>query len=454
MSIEIYNTLSKRVEEFKPIEKDKVNFFVCGPTVYDYAHIGNAKTYTQFDFIVKYLRYRHYNVFYLQNITDIDDKIIKRAKEKGVSWKELSDQYTDIFLEDMKALGNDAVTQYARATDYIPQIVNQVKTLEQKGFAYRTNDGIYYEIAKFKGYGKLSGRTELQETDGVSRIDSSPEKRGWNDFCLWKFSKPGEPSWDTEIGGGKPGWHIEDTAITETFFGPQYDAHGGAVDLIFPHHEAEIAQMEAASGRSPLVRYWFHTAFLNMRERKMSKSLSNFLTIRETLEKYDFRVLRYLFLSGHYRTSMEFSEGVLDQAVKSLKRIDEFLFSLDKSLELPEEDQLVAQLKGSIIASLDNDFNTPKAISLIFDYIKERNSDKKAGNLTLDYFRELNTVFGFFGLENDFSDKDIDSLIKQRDAFRKNKEYEKADEIKQILFGKGIQLYDFKGETKWRKTTS
>lgn len=452
--LKLFNTLTKHIEEFKPIEKNKVNFFVCGPTVYDYTHIGNARTYTQFDFIIKYLRYRDFNVFYLQNITDIDDKIIKRAQEKGISWKELSDQYTDIFLEDMKALENDAVTQYARATDYIPQIVNQVKTLEEKGVAYRTNDGIYFEIAKFKGYGKLSGRTELQETDGISRIDSSPEKRGWNDFCLWKFSKPGEPSWSTEIGEGRPGWHIEDTAITEAFFGPQYDAHGGAVDLIFPHHEAEIAQMEAASGKSPLVKYWFHTAFLNMKERKMSKSSGNFLTIRETLEKYNFRVLRYLFLSSHYRTTMEFSVEVLDQAGKSLKRIDEFLFSLDKNLELPEEGQLVKQLNGNIIASLDNDFNTPKAISLIFDYIKERNMDKKAGKLTLDYFRELNTVFGFFRLYNDFSDEDIDSLIKQRDVFRKNKEYEKADEIKQILFGKGIQLYDFKGKTKWRKVTS
>lgn len=451
MSIETYNSLSNRIEGFEPIDKSKVNFFVCGPTVYDYAHIGNAKTYTQFDFIVKYLRYRDYNVFYLQNITDIDDKIIKRAKERGVTWKELSDQYTQIFLEDMKTLGNDAVTEYARATDYIPQIVNQVKALEERGFAYRTSDGIYFEIAKFKNYGKLSGRTELQETDGVSRIDSSPEKRGWNDFCLWKFSKEGEPSWDTEIGNGRPGWHIEDTTITETFFGPQYDAHGGAVDLMFPHHEAEIAQMEAASGKSPLVKYWLHTGFLNMRDKKMSKSLGNFLTIREILEKNNFRVVRFLFLGGHYRSSMEFSEEILEQAKRSLKRVDEFIFSLHQNIENPEELQLVDQLRQEVILHLDNDFNTPKALAVFFDFIKERNLDGKAGKHTLNFLKEINSFFGFFELEDRFTNEEIEKLIKSRDEFRKKKDFEKADKIKQILLNKGIQLYDFNNETKWRK---
>ncbi|PIP57583.1 cysteine--tRNA ligase [Candidatus Woesebacteria bacterium CG22_combo_CG10-13_8_21_14_all_39_10] len=451
MSIETYNTLSRRTEEFKPIEEGKVNFFVCGPTVYDYAHIGNAKTYTQFDFIVKYLRYRDYNVFYLQNITDIDDKIIKRAQKKGVSWKELADQYTQIFMEDMRSLGNDAVTEYARAIDYIPQIVEQVRTLEDKGFAYRTSDGIYFEISKFDEYGKLSRRTEVQETDGVSRIDASPEKRGWNDFCLWKFSKPGEPSWETEIGAGRPGWHIEDTAITETFFGPQYDAHGGAVDLIFPHHEAEIAQMEAASGKSPLVRYWFHTGFLNMKDKKMSKSLGNFLTIRETIQKSDARILRFLFLSGHYRSSMDFNDEVLDQAKRSLKRIDEFIFGLDESHEVAGEEHLVENLRQEVISHLDSDFNTPRALSAIFDYIKERNQDGLAGKHTLKYFKEINAFFGFLDLAKELNDEEIERLVKLRDDYRKRKEYEKADEVKQTLIEKGIQLYDFNNETKWRR---
>ncbi len=228
--MKIFNTLSRKKEEFIPINKNKVDFFVCGPTVYDYAHIGHAKTNTQFDFIVKYLRYKGYRVNYLQNITDIDDKIIVRAKERGIEWKSLAREFEGYFKEDMLSLHNDAVTTFARATDYIDQIVKQVKVLMKKGFAYQISDGIYYEVSKFKDYGKLSGRKELQENDAVSRIDQNEEKKAWNDFCLWKFSKEGEPFWETEIGKGRPGWHIEDTAITETFFGPQYDVHGGAVD--------------------------------------------------------------------------------------------------------------------------------------------------------------------------------------------------------------------------------
>ena len=277
--IYLYNTASRKKEEFIPRQEKKVNFFVCGPTVYDYPHLGHAKAYIQFDFIVRYLRYREYDVNYVQNITDIDDKIIKRSQEKGVSWDKLAREFEMIFLEDMAALHNTSVTKYARATNYIDQIVKQVKVLLDKGFAYRISDGIYYEVSKFIEYGKLSGRTELQEEDSVSRIDENKEKRGWNDFCLWKISKEGEPTWETEIGKGRPGWHIEDTAITETLFGSQYDIHGGAVDLIFPHHEAEIAQMEAASGKKPLVRYWLHVGFLNIDSKKCQR-------VRETLKLF------------------------------------------------------------------------------------------------------------------------------------------------------------------------
>jgi len=449
--MEIYNTHSGKVEQFEPINGKKVNFFVCGPTVYDYAHIGNAKTYTQFDFIVKYLRYRGYDVFYLQNITDIDDKIIKRATEQGKTWQEIAGQFTEIYLEDMKNLGNDAVSQYAKSTDYIDQIVDQVKRLEKKGVAYRISDGIYYEIQKFKDYGKLSGRTELKETDGVSRIDSSSEKRGWNDFCLWKYPKENEPFWETELGKGRPGWHIEDTAITESFFGPQYDIHGGAVDLIFPHHEAEIAQMEVASGKSPLVRYWMHIGFLNMSNMKMSKSLGNFLTIREVLKKYDKRVLRLMYLSGHYRSSLEFSENTLEQAKNSLKRIDEFVFGIDQKLESDEEKTAVEKLRKEIIQALDNDLNMPMALSVLFNFIKDRNSNGKSGKAVFDYLQEINSFLGFFEF-NKQDDAEIEKMVKQRDEYRKNKDWEKADEIKRILLEKGIQIYDSEGGTKWRKT--
>ena len=254
--MQFYNTLSRKKENFSPTKEDRVNLFVCGPTVYDFPHIGNGKTYIQFDVLAKSLRYSGYNVFYLQNITDIDDKILNRAKELGIPWKELAEKYEKIYQDNMRDLGIDSVSKYARATDFIPEIIKQIETLLRKGYAYQIPDGIYFETAKFKNYGKLSGRTELRADDAVSRIDEAPGKHGWNDFCLWKTEKSDEPSWPSPFGSGRPGWHIEDTAITEANFGPQYDIHGGAVDLVFPHHECEIAQMESTSGLAPLVRYF------------------------------------------------------------------------------------------------------------------------------------------------------------------------------------------------------
>jgi len=242
--MKLYNTLSKKIEEFKPLNDKGVNLFVCGPTVYDLSHIGHAKTYIQLDILARVLKALEYEVFYLQNITDIDDKIIARAKEKSISWDALARHFEGEYLKDMEALGNVSVAKYVRATDYMVDIIKQVQTLMDKGHAYKIDDGIYFEISTFPEYGKLSGRKEVQENDAESRIDQSGHKRGWNDFCLWKFSKPDEPVWDAPFGKGRPGWHIEDTAITEHFFGPQYDIHGGGVDLIFPHHEAEITQME------------------------------------------------------------------------------------------------------------------------------------------------------------------------------------------------------------------
>lgn len=432
----LYNTLSKSIEEFKPINDQKVNLFVCGPTVYDFAHIGNAKTYTQFDFIVRYLRFRGYNIFYLQNITDIDDKIIARAKEQGIAWNELSAKYEKIYLEDMQNLHNTSVSQYAKATDYIPQIVNQVKVLLEKGFAYETSDGIYYDIQQFKDYGKLSGRTEADQDAGVSRIDDSLDKKNRNDFCLWKFSKPDEPFWETELKKGRPGWHIEDTAITETFFGPQYDIHGAAVDLIFPHHEAEIAQMEAASGKKPLVNFWLHAAFLNVNSAKMSKSRGNFITAREATEKYGYRLLRFFFISNHYRTAIDFSEKTLEQSKAALERINEFIASIDKNLE---DD--VSSLKAQIVEALDNDFDTPKAFAIIFYYIRKNRNN--AGKNAYKLFEELDTVFDFFEFEKVIPEE-IQELLDQRERFRTEKNYSEADKIRQQIEKMGYTVKDTK----------
>lgn len=448
--MKIYNTLSRRKEVFKPLKDKKINLFVCGPTVYDYSHLGHAKTYTQFDFIVRYLRHHGYDVLYLQNITDIDDKILNRAKETGVSWKELSRKYEAFYLKDMKRLHNTSVSKYARATDYIDQMVKQVRILIKKGYAYKINDGIYFEISKFSEYGKLSRRTKLKKDDSISRVDQNAQKRGWNDFCLWKFSKSDEPSWKTELGVGRPGWHIEDTAITEENFGPRYDIHGGAVDLIIPHHEAEIAQMEAASGLNPLVKYWMHTGFLNIDDEKMSKSKGNFTTIRDAFKKYNYRVLRFLFLSNHYRSSLDLSEKTVNQARDSLKRIDEFIFSLVNKKFSDEDAKALEKLKKRVFESIDDDFNTPAAFAEIFDFIREQNTNNKGGGKTLDFFKEINSIFDFMDFDTN-SNNQIEKLVKRRDHYRNIGEFGKADGIRKQLEQRGIKIYDTKSGTSWRR---
>lgn len=445
------NTLTKKTEEFVPINDKKVNFFVCGPTVYDYPHLGHAKTYTQFDFIVRYLRYRGYEVTYVQNITDLDDKIINRAREKGVTWDKLAREFETIYIEDMTSLRNISVTKYARATDYIKEIVNQVKVLLEKGFAYQISDGVYYEVSKFAGYGKLSGRTELQEEDSVSRVDENKEKRGWNDFCLWKISKEGEPFWETELGKGRPGWHIEDTAITETLFGPQYDVHGGAVDLIFPHHEAEIAQIEAASGKSPMVRYWLHTGFLNIDSKKMSKSKGNFKTIRQALEQYNYRVLRYLFLGSHYRSAMDFTDTILEQSKNSLKRIQDFIDNIDVKSEDLEEKKAVEELREKVNVALGNDFDTPTAFATIFDFVRSQNSKGKSGKYVYDYFVELNQFLDIFEFNKEEIPQDIKDLVRKRIEAKSNKDWVEADRLRDLIKEKGYVVEDLKNDCKIKK---
>src|SRR4051794_22905694 len=321
MGLRVYNTLTREVEDFAPHDPALVRMFVCGPTVYDYSHAGHAKTYTQFDFIARYLG-RRYQVRYLQNVTDIDDRIIARGAQGGVSARGLADSFQAAYHEEMGWLGNTAVTDTARALDHIPESVSQGQRLIAARAAYELDGGWYLALATFPAYGKLSGRMTVAPEDSLSRIDEHDAKRNPGDFALWKRAKPGEPSWDTELGPGRPGWHIEDTAITEEFFGAQYDLHGGAGDLIFPHPEAGIAQMEKISGRVPLARYWMHTGLLRVDGTKMSKSLGNFTTIRELRERWDRRTLRYSFISHHYRSSMELTDELLESAQASRKRIE------------------------------------------------------------------------------------------------------------------------------------
>ncbi len=449
--IYLLNTLSKKKEEFIPIVDKKVNVFVCGPTVYDFPHLGHAKTSTQFDFIVKYLRYRGFDVMYVQNITDIDDKIINRSRERGVLWSNLAREFENIYIEDMKALGNDSVSKYARATDYIEEIVKQVKVLLEKGFAYRISDGIYYEVSKFTEYGKLSGRKELQANDSISRIDENKEKRGWNDFCLWKISKEGEPFWETELGKGRPGWHIEDTAITETLFGPQYDIHGGAVDLIFPHHEAEISQMEAASGKSPMVRYWLHTGFLNINSEKMSKSKGNFKTIRQALGQYNFRVLRFLFLSSHYRSTIDFTNTILEQSKNSLQRIQEFVNKIDKNYEDQDEKKVVEELKIKINNALGDDFDTPTAFAVLFEFIRSQNTKGVTGKYVYEYFIELNSFLNILEFKEEEIPQEIRDLAEKRLKAKLNKDWGEADRLREVIKEKGYLVEDTKNDCKIKR---
>lgn len=440
MSLKFYNTLTKEKEEFIPINKEKVNFFVCGPTVYDYPHLGHGKTYVQFDVLVRALRYFEYEVFYLQNITDIDDKIINRAKEQNISPRELSEKFEKIYLEDIASLGITSVNKYARATNYIPQIIKQVERLIKKGYAYKTNDGVYFETVKFKNYGKLSGRTELKEDDAVSRIDESKEKKGWNDFCLWKAEKEGEPSWDAPFGKGRPGWHIEDTAITETFFGPQYDVHGGARDLIFPHHECEIAQMESASGHYPLVKYWLHTGFLNIDSKRMGKSNGNFKTLRGMIESgISPMAFRFWVLMAHYRSPMNWNQEALEGANTALKRLYKLYIELGDEIGKPN-----TEYQKRFKTFIEDDLDTPRALSLLWDLVKDdtvSHADKKATILDFDKVLGLNFE-NIKEAEKISIPEEIIKLAEEREEARKNKDFKKSDELREKINSLGYEIKD------------
>ncbi len=442
MTLKVYNTLARKKESFKPIKGKNVNLFVCGPTVYDYSHIGHAKTYVQFDIIVKYLRYLGYKVFYLQNITDLDDKIIVRAKEVKKKPLELAREYEKYYHEDMKALNIDSVTKYARATDYIKEIVKQVKVLIDKGYAYKIDDGYYFNLSKFKDYGKLSKNLAKDAEKGVSRIDDSKGKKNKGDFCLWKFSKPDEPVWKTDIGNGRPGWHIEDTAITEKFFGPQYDMHGGSRDLIFPHHEAEIAQMESASDKKPLVRYWLHTGFLNVKGSKMSKSKGNFLTIRDVLDKHDYKTLRFFYANSHYRSPIDFSDESLEQTGKSLERLNNFLSEVKDRNSINKD--YLKKVKDNFFKYMDDDFNTVKAFAAVFDMINYCNKNNIGGEEVYDFLLEINEIFDVLTVRDVKLSKDVKKMIDEREKARKVSDWRRADDIRNELKKKGIILEDSK----------
>lgn len=452
--LKIYNTLSGKKDSIKPLKGKKINLFVCGPTVYDFLHIGNARVYVIFDSFVKFLKHQGFSVFYLQNITDIDDKIILRAKEKGVSPKDLAKAFATEYVKEMKILQVNSVNKYAKATNYISQIINQVKRLYEAGYAYQLKDGIYFDISKFKNYGKLSGRSSLQAEDAVSRIDYSKDKRNRGDFCLWKYEVEGETSWSSPFGRGRPGWHIEDTAITEKFFGDQYDIHGGGIDLIFPHHEAEITQMESISKKKPLVKYWMHIGFLTTQGQKMAKSDGNMLTIHDFLKRYSSYQLRFLLLKNLWRAPLDFSESTMIEVNSTLEKIEEFLKKIkNNKIKTKQNIKFVADFKNQFYDALNDDFNTPKALSIIFDFIKTTNTSldknvlsEKASKEIYKIFQEINDIFSFINFQkiNESLPTIVKKLLKERKEARKKQDWQKADFLRMEIEKQGYTVEDLK----------
>lgn len=453
--LKLLNTFSGQKEEFKPLKDKIIGLFVCGPTVYDYSHIGHARTYIIFDVIAKYFAYKAYKVNFVMNITDVDDKIIERAKEENKSWKEVAEFYERLFREDMKSLGIDSVDKFARATEHIKEIIKQVKTLLDKGYAYETPDGIYFDISKFPDYGKLAKRTIEQAEDAVSRVDESVNKRNKGDFALWRLSKEGEPSWPSPWGLGKPGWHIEDTAITKKHLGQQYDIHCGAQDLVFPHHEAEIAQQEAASGKKPFVKYWLHSGFVTINGRKMSKSLKNFITIRGILKEYPAEALRFMVVSSHYRSPIDYKENLIKQSEAAVQRIGELLNKLKRisesgitNHELGIE-EIIEKTKKSFEEKMDDDFNTPEALAVLFNFIRVINGfidggslDRKSAERVIKFLKETDEIFGILPKEESKIPEEIRQLVQKREELRKQKEWSEADKIRKQIHSSGYSIDD------------
>jgi len=459
MALKVYNTLTRKTEIFKPRTDKKVQMFVCGPTVYDYSHIGHARSYIVFDIIAKYLKYRGYKVTYIQNITDIDDKIINRANETKKDPNKLAKEFEEAYYADMSALGVDAVDTYIPASEHIPEIIDQIQRLIKKGYAYVAKDGVWFSVSKFKEYGKLS-RQKPQELH-KHRIEPSTYKKSHSDFALWKSHKPSEPFWESPWGKGRPGWHIEDTAITEKYFGPQYDVHGGGQDLIFPHHEAEIAQIEAVSGK-PLVRYWLHNGFLLVNGEKMAKSLGNFVTIRDALQKHKPQVLRLFFAATHYRAHIDYSESALENSSKVYQKLEDFMLKLQTYAggKGGSADKHISKLKEDFESSMDDDFNIAGALASLYEFMRQINSAMDNMSLSASDAKKIHSVMLDFddilGLKlGDIKEaklpKMISELIKRRDEARAKKDFKTADKIRNELKKKGVVLEDLPaGGTSWK----
>ena len=467
--MKIYNTMSKKKEEFIPLEEGKVKMYVCGPTVYNFIHIGNARPMIAFDTVRRYFEYKGYDVNFVSNFTDVDDKIIKKAIEEGVTADEISKRYIAECKKDMEAMNIKPATKNPLATEEICGMVDMIQTLIDKGYAYEKNGTVYYRTRKFEGYGKLSHKNldDLRSGGRTLLVTGEDEKEDPLDFVLWKPKKEGEPAWESPWSEGRPGWHIECSEMSKKYLGEQIDIHAGGEDLIFPHHENEIAQSEAANGRE-FARYWMHNGFLNIDNRKMSKSLGNFFTVREISEKYDLQVLRFFMLSAHYRSPLNFSAELMEAAKNGLERIltaaDNLRFlsgNAGDGAMTEEEKELFSRTKEYVAdfeRAMDDDFNTADAIAAVFDLVKYINTTAD-GSRSREYldslYARLQTLTDVLGIivdkEEEMLDADIEAMIEKRQAARKERNFALADQIRDELLAKGIILEDTREGVKWKK---
>ena len=454
--LKIYNTLTRSKQEFKPIEENKIGMYVCGVTTYDLCHIGHARTFVNFDVIVRYLRFSGYDVTYVRNITDIDDKIIKRANERGISAKDLANQYIDEMHKDFDSLNIKRPDIEPKATETIEEIIAFVQKLIDNKNAYVSENGdVVFDINSFKNYGKLSGQI-LDELQAGARIEVAKSKHNPLDFVLWKMSKEGEPYWDSPWGKGRPGWHIECSAMNNKYLGSEFDIHGGGSDLIFPHHENEIAQSCCANHTS-YVHYWMHSGMVMINEEKMSKSLNNFFTIRDVLKTYDAETVRFFLLSGQYRSPLNYSQENLDKARAALNRFYTTLRDVKSIKEVSGDDEYVAKFKEY----MDDDFNTPGAISVLFDLVKQINkSDDETAAVLAGRLKQLSSVLGILeqdpatflmSVANNDDAQEIEALIKERNDARLAKDWARADAARDKLKAMNIELEDGPNGTTWHR---
>lgn len=467
MSIQFTNTLTRKKEAFVPLEPGKVKMYVCGPTVYNYIHIGNARPAIVFDTLRRYLKYRGFEVTFVQNITDVDDKLIRVANEEGITVKEVADRYTDAFNEDLRNLNVMPPDIQPRVMQTIPEIIQFIEGLIEKGYAYESEGDVYFRTGRFAEYGKLSHQP-LDELQAGARVEINEKKENPLDFALWKSAKPGEVTWSSPWGEGRPGWHIECSAMALTFLGDQIDIHAGGADLVFPHHENEIAQSECYTGKV-FARYWLHNGMLNINNEKMSKSLGNFLLARDLIQHYGGELIRFFMLQGHYRNPINFSNDLLEQAANGLERIKTAYANLGHRLQTAraeepnglaqEQKEVIAALRERFVTEMDDDLNTANAITVVYDVVKEANlylRNQNVGQVEVQAYRDLLVeLTGVLGLElaqaEGLLDSEVEALIAERTEARKSRNFARADEIRDLLSEKGILLEDTPQGVRWRR---